>query len=60
MIHNVFTDKQFLKPQKGILGPHSFKLINTLIVPSVTSWRSGPSNKSLVVLKKLLFVVPQW
>ena len=47
--------KQVLNPQKGVSGPHSFKLIYTYIAPAVTSWRSESRNIGLVVLDKLLF-----
>ena len=49
-------DKQVLNPQKGVSGPHSFKLSLAIwMYPAVTSWRSESSNICLFALDKLLF-----
>ena len=50
--------KQVLNPQKGVSGHHSYKLpLAIWISPVVTSWRSESSNRSLVVLDKLIFAI---
>ena len=46
----LWINKQVVNPQKGVSGPHCFKMIHSYIAPKVNSWRSESSNKGLVIL----------